>query len=146
MSENFCEACPAACCRNVQMDLTDDERSFMQRAGSTLVTVVESSEVQQPDARYAAGYELDEDEKGTPIVRVLGLKDNETHPLRAKFGRYLLVGDCGNLVVSDKGVQFCGAYKDRPTICREFKAGGLKCTLIRYYASVTETQPKGLGQ
>lgn len=110
-----CNACFGACCQNVKIPLSEAERDFLERKGTTL-----SLTQPPPDV-------LD-------IGRPLGLFRKGGN---AGGARWYNMDRCGYLSPPQEGHIFggqrCLAYHDsrRPRICGQFRVNGDGCKAIR---------------
>jgi Fe-S-cluster containining protein len=129
MPENLCMSCTGACCKGpLIMSLSKEDQAQMAAAGTEFITVAEPADHDRDDVPYPIGHEFDS-EKGE-ITEVKYLEGNETEPLVAGMGRYVMLGTCGNLT-NILGREQCGIYDRRPQTCREFQAGGPACLMMR---------------
>lgn len=125
MSETGCHNCYGACCIGPQtMQLTLAEKEQMESAGSLFQTIAEPADHDREKVRYPIDFIVD---KARNSIRWMYKADRPFEPLPAGYGRYMLIGACGNLLSSGQ----CGIYDDRPQVCRDFVENGSKCVLMR---------------
>jgi Fe-S-cluster containining protein len=113
------------------MELNADDYAFMKLGGNVLIPIAEPVDYDRNDVLKPIGIDFD---RGTAIFA----KDHEYELLKAGIGRYMLLGECVYLETSPEGVEQCGVYENRPTICRDFEMGGDMCRHIRVNAGVDE--------
>jgi Fe-S-cluster containining protein len=111
------------------MSLTLEELSFMLRGGNKLLTVEQPQTKDRENVIYPLGYEEYPDKPG--VRKWLINPDNPYEPLAAGFGRYILLGNCAYLEVTEDGWERCGVYEDRPQVCRDFQMSSEKCVMLR---------------
>lgn len=127
--EISCQNCQAACCKgNLIINLTLEEASFMLRIGNKLITVAQPADYDRTDVIYPLGYEADY--QGN-VIEWYTNPENPNEPLAAGFGRYFLLGSCKYIQRSPEGWEHCGAYDQRPKVCRTFEIGSPKCLYFR---------------
>lgn len=117
------------------MSLSEKERRQMEDVGTTLFPIAEPVDHDRDDVPYASDWRVDLIEGTIEMVLEPG---KETEPLKAGFGRYLMLGPCGNLVEVD-GIEMCGIHEERPQVCWEFEMGGEKCNLLRLLDQLSTT-------
>jgi len=110
------------------MELDVFEKTRLEAAGSILQTVASPEAYDREEVVYPVSMQINQD-RGT--ISWLAEKGREYEPLRANYGRYMLMGACGNLRTSPEDWQFCAIYESRPKVCRDFEEGGATCLLMR---------------
>lgn len=140
MGEVNCQSCSAACCKGPEtMELTLEEASFMLRGGNTLITIAQPDDHDRENILYPQGWQMAPDDPTNPrLAQPLVLKGSEFEPLAAGLGRYTLWGTCKYLETDTDGWERCGAYDQRPNVCKDFPVGSQKCRLMRVMAGVDE--------
>jgi Fe-S-cluster containining protein len=113
------------------MEMNAKDAKFMRDGGNLLAVIAEPEDFDRDDIIKPIGMNF---EKGTVVVA----DGQENESLKAGLGRYMLLGDCVYLQTTPDGLQQCGVYEDRPSMCREFEMGGDKCKTIRVNAGVDE--------
>ncbi|MBC7581796.1 YkgJ family cysteine cluster protein [Aeromicrobium sp.] len=139
MKEIACNTCSGVCCIGPRaLELTDAERDQLAAAGTALIQIVIAAKHTRPAAPYpAAGIPLNPERPDIFQRRMLAA--GETAPLKANHGLHIMLGRCGNLVRDDStGQEVCGAYDDRPGICREFEEAGPRCAEMRQEAGIDD--------
>jgi Fe-S-cluster containining protein len=132
MSEVSCQNCTAACCKGPEiMEMNAEDAKFMRDGGNLLASIAEPVDYDRHNVLKPIGMDFD---RGTAIVA----DGQEYELLRAGLGRYLLLGECVYLETTPEGLEQCGVYENRPSVCRDFEMGGDKCRNIRVNAGVDE--------
>jgi len=101
----------------------------MLRGGNKLLTVAQPVDHDREGVFYPVAHRIDD--KNPSAKTFILEKNREYEPLAAGLGRYVLPNDCTYLRTSDDGREYCGAYEDRPAVCRDFEVGGNKCQFTR---------------
>jgi Fe-S-cluster containining protein len=115
------------------MEFNADDYAFMKLGGNVLIPIAEPVGYDRNDVFKPIGIDFD---RGTAIFA----EGHEYELLKAGIGRYMLLGECVYLKTSAEGVEQCGVYEYRPTICRDFEMGGDMCRHIRVNAGVDEAR------
>ena len=100
----------------------------METGGSLLQTVAEPVSYDRNDVIYPIAVNIDAQRK---TVRWIAEKDRPYEPLPAGVGRYMLFGTCAFLQTDGAGWEYCGAYENRPGVCRDFEEAGPTCQILR---------------
>lgn len=117
----LCGSCNGACCRKgTIMELTDEERDFLEKGGAELY------EVSRP-AKTAKQQELAE--RLAKFANVI----SEILILGPDNPEYVLLQDCPYLVEAPNGQSLCSVYDDpgKPSICSAFEPGNRACLTMR---------------
>ncbi len=134
MSEVSCQNCPAACCKGLPlltMALSDEEFGFMKAPGNIFLTIAEAVDYDRTEVLYPTGIAVYPD-RGT--FRWIAEEGRPYEPLAAGLGRHALCGACKYLTTDETGWEHCGAYDERPEVCRAFEVGSEKCLQLRAIA------------
>jgi Fe-S-cluster containining protein len=113
------------------MEMSAEDAKFMRDGGNLLASIAEPVDYDRHNVLKPIGMDFD---RGTAIVA----DGQEYELLRAGLGRYLLLGECVYLETTPEGLEQCGVYENRPSVCRDFEMGGDKCRNIRVNAGVDE--------
>lgn len=121
------------------MELTASEYEGLVDAGTDLLVIAEPVGYDRDEVPHPAGAKFNPDDI-TSTLRQLRA-EGKFWPLAAGVGRYVLLGDCGQLKTLF-GWEYCGAYENRPQVCRNLAMGSQACLAFRVVQGVDKPDIK----